>query len=105
MPHVRVLLPCALLFATAAARADAPRPLAKNLPNPTAVAVGPDGRAYVAVQGERVDNESGAILAVENGEARPVATGLNRPSSLVSYRGGWLVTGTNALYAIAPDGK
>ncbi|MFO0809153.1 MAG: PQQ-dependent sugar dehydrogenase [Gemmataceae bacterium] len=102
---MRLLAVCLTAALAAAARADAPKPLVKDLPNAAAVAVGPDGRAYVAVHGERVDNQSGAIVVVENGKAKPVATGLNRPSGLVPFRGGWLVTGLNALYRVGPDGK
>ena len=47
-------------IASVALAAEPSKPLVTGLQNPTAVAVGPDGRVYVAVMGE--PDKAGALL-------------------------------------------
>jgi len=53
-----------------------------GLPGITAVALGPVGRAYVALEGERDALGDGALQAIEGGRAEPFAAGLDDPGGL-----------------------
>src|SRR4051812_14345034 len=62
------------------------KPLATGLKNATAVAVGADGRIYVARAGDVGKDGEGAILALDKGKAVPFAANLDHPQALASFQ-------------------
>ena len=65
-----------LLCLPSAVRAET---LCSGLKNPESVAVGGDGKVYVTTIGEFNQDGDGAVLVLEDGEAQPLAEGLNDP--------------------------
>src|SRR5437660_7988366 len=63
-----------------------PQPLVSGLKNPTAAAVGTDGKVYIATQGDPRATGDGQVLVLDNGKAVPFARGLENPQALVAFR-------------------
>src|SRR5262245_61763545 len=60
-----------------------PKPLATGLKNPTAVAVGGDGRIYVT---DILDDGGGRVMVIgKDGKALPFATGLKNPIGIAAW--------------------
>src|SRR5258707_4949146 len=87
-------------FVVQAVAAEPSKPLVTGLTNPTAVAVGPDGRVYVAVMGEPGKDGDGAVLAIANGKAQPFAAGLDDPTGLVTWKDSLYVVDKNRVLRI-----
>jgi glucose/arabinose dehydrogenase len=85
--------------------AEPSKPMVTGLKNPTAVAIGPDGRVYVAVLGEPDKAGDGAVLAIVNGQAQPFATGLDDPTGLVTWKDSLYVVDKNRVVRIDRAGK
>ena len=64
---------------------EAPRTLVDGLKNPTAVAVGLDGKVYVTTAGEFGKDGDGALLVIDKGKAVTVAKGLDDPSGVAAH--------------------
>jgi hypothetical protein len=65
------------------ARAGEPKTIA-GLKNPESAAVGPDGKVYVTVIGEREKKGDGSVAIVEpSGKITTFATGLDDPHGVV----------------------
>src|SRR2546425_13344222 len=82
LPLKRFLIFAVLVVAPSARAADTPplpRPLVSGLKKPSAVAVGPQGKVYVATQGQA--SGDGEILLLDNGKAVPFARGLDNPQA------------------------
>jgi glucose/arabinose dehydrogenase len=94
-----------MLVAPALAAAQQPRPLVTGLKNPTAVAVGTDGRVYIAVAGQPGTSGDGAILVVINGKAVPFARGLDEPKGLAPWREWLFVTDRQRIWRMDRKGK
>jgi glucose/arabinose dehydrogenase len=88
-----------------AAAEPSSRPLLQGLKNPTAVAVGTDGKVYVTVCGEIDKDGDGAVLRVEDGKAVPFATGLDEPRGLVAFQEWLFVTDKQRVWRINRQGK
>lgn len=90
-----------------AARADDPpfKPLVTGLKNPASVAVGVDGRVYVAIGGEPGKDGDGAIVAVVDGKAVPFASGLDQPTGLAAFQTWLFVADKQRIWRIGPKGK
>jgi glucose/arabinose dehydrogenase/sugar lactone lactonase YvrE len=90
-----------------AARADGPKDtlLAEGLNGPESVAVGADGRVYVAVRGEAGKDAGGVVLALERGKAVPFADGLGAPRGLAAHTGWLFVADGQRLWRIDRKGK
>ncbi len=70
---------------------------------PTAVAVGLGGKIFVTVRGE--EKEEGAVLRIEDGKAKPFATGLGTPQGMVAYQQWLFVTDKQRIWRIDTNGK
>jgi glucose/arabinose dehydrogenase len=93
---MRVLSIVAILlgFAVSAPGQEKPKVLVKGLDGPTAVAVGPGGKIYVAVVEQFRDKDPhGAIMVIDNGKAVPFVTGLSGPRHMVAYQNQLIVAG------------
>src|SRR5262245_11558852 len=85
--------------------AEPSKPMVTGLNNPTAVAVGPDGRVYVALMGEPGKDGDGAIVAIVQGKAQPFASGLDDPTGLVTWKDSLYVVDKNRVVKIDRAGK
>ncbi len=98
-----VVLGCWL---SAAAAADPlPKPLVTGLKDPRSVAVGSDGRIYVAEAGEDGKEHTARIVVIENGTAVPFATGLDNPNRMTTFHEFLFVTDMSHVYRIDKKGK
>jgi glucose/arabinose dehydrogenase len=75
-----------LAFTASTIQAIEPKSIATGLSSPTAVAVGADGRTFVAVAGEFEKPGDGSVLVLKNGKAEPLATGLDDPIAMVAFQ-------------------
>jgi glucose/arabinose dehydrogenase len=88
-----------------AAAGQPPQPLVTGLKNPQAVAVGTDGRVYLATAGGVGKDGGGAVFVLDNGKAIPFATGLDAPQGLAAW-GDWLfATDRKGLWRMDRKGK
>src|SRR5947207_1512136 len=104
MPERLILTAVCLSFAPLAAAQAPPKPLVTGLKNPTAVAVGGDGRIYVTIAGELGKDGDGAVMVIENGKAIPFATGLDDPVGMAVYQQWLFVTDKKQIKRIDANG-
>jgi glucose/arabinose dehydrogenase len=98
-------LAAAMICATVAA-AEPPKPLVKGLMMPTAVAVGPGGKVFVAVNSNGNKNGTeGAILRIDDGKAVPFVSGLLAPRGLVAFQRWLFVVESRGVLRIDGNGK
>jgi gluconolactonase len=105
---MRVLI-ALLLMALAApgtpALAEGPKTVS-GLKNPESAAVGPDGKVYVTVIGEREKPGDGSIAIVDpSGKITTFATGLDDPKGLVVVGVDLFVADVKKVWKIDPKGK
>jgi glucose/arabinose dehydrogenase len=94
-----------LVVPSLAAAERPPEPLVRGLKNPTAVAVGADGKIYVTTAGDFEKDGDGAVLVLDKGKAVPFASGLDDPRGLIA-RGEWLfVADKKRVWRIDRAGK
>ena len=81
------LLPFAVLLLgpVPVAVAELPKPLVEGLQTPESVCVAPDGKMYATVMGEFGKDGDGAVMVIENGKARALATGLDDPKGIAAF--------------------
>src|SRR5262245_38468391 len=96
-----------LLFFTSAVWATPPPrlPVATGLKNPVSVAVGGDGRVYVATRREPGQHGDGAVQLLTLGKAVPFAAGLDDPWGLASYQKWLFVADRKGIVRIDAQGK
>lgn len=82
-----------------------PQVVAKGLASPSAVAVGTDGKVYIATQGSPAATGDGQILVLENGKAVPFASGLDNPQALVAVRDQLYVADKKLVWRVDRKGK
>jgi glucose/arabinose dehydrogenase len=102
---IHAILVWAVAAVCVSAADKVPQPLVIGLKSPQSVAIGPDGRAYVATMGESSKDGEGAVMVVEGGKAKPFATGLNRPSSMAVWNEWLFVADTTRVWRIDKQGK
>ena len=102
----RLALVVALFVAvpSAALYAAPPKPLVTGLTNPESVAV-LDGRIYVSLIGEFNKDGDGSVVVIDNGQTRPLATGLDDPKGMCAFRNSLYVTDKNRVLRIDASGK
>ncbi|HJS07213.1 MAG TPA: PQQ-dependent sugar dehydrogenase [Pirellulales bacterium] len=88
----------------AALSAAPPKPLVTGLKNPESVAV-LDGKIYVSTIGEFNKDGDGAVMLIENGQARPIASNLNDPKGIIAARNSLYVTDKDRVLRIDAAGK
>src|SRR5438105_3970349 len=88
-----------------AGTAGAADPIASGLNHPTAVAVGPDGKVYVAVADFSDKPGSWAVVRIADGKAVPVVAGLDDPKGLVAFQQWLFVADRDKLLRIDPQGR
>src|SRR5947209_4220802 len=93
------------LVSSASAADQAPKPLVTGLKNPASVAVGADGRIYLAVAGESGKDGSGAVVAVIGNKVVPFATGMDDPRGLAAYLEWLFVVDKQSVWRIDRTGK
>lgn len=101
----RVLLLMVLLVGAVpmiAAGEPKPKPLATGLDRLVAVAVGPDGRIYVAAND---DNGKNAILVLQQGKAVPFAAGFDFARSMAWYQKWLFVLDNHRIWKVDLKGK
>src|SRR5262249_4814403 len=94
-----------LLGLVSSAAAEPPAPLVGGLRTPVSVAVGAEGKVYVAVQGDPGKPGDGAILLLAKGQTTPFATGLDAPGGLTAYQEWLFVAGRQQVWRISKAGK
>ncbi|MFN0199118.1 MAG: PQQ-dependent sugar dehydrogenase [Planctomycetaceae bacterium] len=92
------------LVATAFA-ADVPQPFVTGLTNPESVCYDLSGRLFVSEIGERNKDGDGKVTLIENGQAKPFATGLDDPKGLTFYKDALYVTDKTKIVKIDVEGK
>ncbi len=92
------------LVATAFA-AEVPQPLVSGLTNPESVCYDLTGRLFVSEIGERNKDGDGKVTLIENGQAKPFATGLDDPKGLIFYKDALYVTDKTKIVKIDVEGK
>jgi glucose/arabinose dehydrogenase len=95
----------ALAVSATASQPEKPKPLVTGLQHPSAATVGTDGRLYVAVEGEISKDGDGGIVVIENGQAKPFASGLDDPVRLVSFKDWLFVLDKGRVWRIDRQGK
>ena len=109
-------IPAALLIAMAAASilislqaraADAPKQtvIVSGLENPESVVQGADGKLYVTVIGKDGTDGDGFVAVIEDGKAKPFATGLDDPKGLVAHGNDLYVADKTRVCKIDSAGK
>jgi glucose/arabinose dehydrogenase len=95
-----------LLVALPAALAgDASKPLLTGLQDPTAVAVGLDGKVYVGVAAEHGKKGSGSVSLVDGDKLTPFATGFERPAGIVPRGEFVFVADKDQVWRVNREGK
>ncbi len=82
-----------------------PKPMVTGLKNPESCCVGLDGRVYVTCIGEFDKDGDGAVMVIENGAAKPFATGLDDPKGMVAFKQFLFVADKKRILRIDPKGK
>lgn len=77
----------------------------KDLSLPESAAVGPDGRTYVSVMGEREVKGDGSIVVLVDGKAEVFASGLDDPKGLTSWKEDLYVADRTRIWRISKNGK
>jgi glucose/arabinose dehydrogenase len=95
----------ALVPAAPAQERALPKPLVTGLKNPRSVVVGPDGRIYITVAGDLNKADDGAVMVIENGQAKPFATGLDSPKGMAAFKDWLFVAGNKGVWRIDRTGK
>ena len=87
------------------AQAGEPRTVS-GLKNPESAAVGPDGKVYVTVIGEREKKGDGSVAIVESsGKITTLATGLDDPHGLVIVDGSLYIADVKVVWRVETNGK
>jgi glucose/arabinose dehydrogenase len=81
------------------------KPLVTGLTNPRSVAVGPDGRIYIAAGSDTGKEGSGTILVLDKGKAVPFVTGLDQPRGLATFQKWLFVAGKQQVWRVGANGK
>ncbi|HMP58571.1 MAG TPA: PQQ-dependent sugar dehydrogenase [Gemmatales bacterium] len=102
---MRSLLLAVLVLSTYWIVAGSPPPLVDGLSQPVAVAVGADGRVYVATAGNPGSASSGAVMVVVDGKATPFVTGLDAPRGLASFQQWLFVTDGQRVWRLGLRGE
>lgn len=93
------------LLAASPAGAEEPR-VVKGLKNPESVAIGPGGKIYVTVIGERDTPGDGSIAIVDDlGKITTFATGLDDPKGMVFVRDSLYVADVKKVWKIDARGR
>jgi glucose/arabinose dehydrogenase len=100
-----ILIAVYLIWAPIGSGQAPPKPLVTGLKNPTSVAVGGDGRIYVAVVGEWDKDGDGAVLVIDQDKAIPFAVGLDDPLSMAAYQQWLFVTDKKQIRQIDAKGN
>ena len=100
---------CAVVIAGTAGAAvagDKPTtPLVTGLSRPTAVAIGPDRRTYVAENGEAGTDGNGRIVVLQQGETVPFAGGMDEPRGMAAWVNWLYVADRTRVWKIDRKGK
>jgi sugar lactone lactonase YvrE len=99
------ILLATVFLASGQARAEEPKTI-KGLKNPESVAIGPGGKIYVTVIGERDTPGDGSIAIVDDsGKITTFATGLDDPKGLVVVKDVLYVADVKKVWKIDARGK
>jgi sugar lactone lactonase YvrE len=94
-----------VLVISASSKAEEPRTI-KGLKNPESVAIGPGGKIYVTVIGERDTPGDGSVAIVDDtGKITTFATGLDDPKGLVVVNDVLYVADVTKVWKIDARGK
>jgi sugar lactone lactonase YvrE len=87
--------------------AEQPQPvkIIDGLSLPESAAIGPDGRTYVSIMGERDVMGDGSIVVLVDGKAKVFASGLDDPKGLTSWKDDLYVADRTRIWRISKDGK
>ena len=78
----------------------------KGLKSPESAAVGPDGKVYVTVIGEREKKGDGSVAIVEpSGKITPFATGLDDPHGVVIVGDSLYIADVKVVWKVDAKGK
>ncbi len=104
---MRVLIAVLLALAVSSLPALAQEPITvKGLKNPESAAVGPGGKVYVTIIGERDTPGDGSVVIVDpSGKITPFATGLDDPKGLVVVKDFLYVADVKKVWKIDDKGK
>jgi glucose/arabinose dehydrogenase len=105
MKRVCCLAALLLVAQTGFAGQAPPKPLASGLKNPASVAVGPDGRIYMATGGDSDKDGDGAIVVLDKGKAVQLATGLDDPRGMAAFQKWLFVADKQRIWRIDTKGK
>lgn len=95
-----------MFLSTSVAAADSKsRKVAAGLDNPSAVAIGPDGRLYAAVMGKVGAPGDGAVLVLEGDKFVPFAAKFDDPSAMVASGGALFVVDGSRIWRIDSKGQ
>ena len=87
------------------AEGDLPDPIVSGLKRPSGVAIGPDGRIYVATRSLPLKEGTSLIVVVEDGKVKTFASGLDHPDALISWSQSLFVVDRNKVWRIDKQGK
>jgi glucose/arabinose dehydrogenase len=95
-----------MLAALATALADdANKPLLTGLKDPTAIAVGADGKIYLGLAAEPGKKGSGSVSIVNGDKLVPFATGFERPGGIVARGESVFVADKGQVWRVDREGK
>jgi glucose/arabinose dehydrogenase len=96
---------CLVVVPPAAAQVPLPEPLVRGVMNASAVAVGTDGRVYLAILGFKKGADDGKIVVLKDGKAEPFATGLMKPRGMVAWQQWLYLTDERGIVRVDRKGK
>src|SRR5438067_10586512 len=100
MPRTVWLVAVLLLVAPPGHAGEPAKPLLSGQQNPTSVAVGPDGRVFIAVAGEFDKDGDGAIFVLNKGKAIPFASDLDDPRGIAAFQQSLFVADRQRIWRI-----
>lgn len=95
----------ALALSAVAQGAETPTAFVKGLAMPESVCYGPKGLLYVTEIGEFGKDGDGKVTVIENGEAKPFATGLDDPKGIVFFKDALYLTDKTKVIKVDANGK
>ena len=105
MKRILAIATILLGIVTSASGQEKPKVLVKGLKRPTAIAVGPGGKIFVADLGDPDKSDDGSVMIINKDQAATFATGLGNPRGMVAHMQWLFVADTKRILRIDANGK
>jgi glucose/arabinose dehydrogenase len=96
---------CLVCLSLPAFAADDPKPIVSGMKNPESACLGKDGRIYVTEIGENGKDGDGQLTVIDDGHAKPFATGLDDPKGVVFFQNAFYLTDKTRVVKVDERGR